>query len=137
MTNDRPVIVCELPERLNSGEAQAFFGQVREVLSRAQPRVVFDLALLHELDATGVQMLLQCLEEVMKRNGDLKLAAVPPRAAAVLELTSVDRLFEIFENAADAVESFHRPLHEFEQTPAALYAGKTPGEGVPASYMAD
>lgn len=42
----------------------------------------------------------------MKRNGDVKLAAIPPAAAAILKLTRVDRLFETFDNPADAVNSF-------------------------------
>ena len=44
----------------------------------------------------------------MKGNGDLKLASVSPQVAVILELTRVDRLFEIFERPCDAVESFHR-----------------------------
>jgi hypothetical protein len=61
-----------------------------------------------QLDAAGVDMLLQCMSEVMKRDGDLKLAAVSPQAAVILELTRTDRLFEIYETAADAVRSFSR-----------------------------
>jgi hypothetical protein len=60
------------------------------------------------------------MEEAMKRNGDVKLAAVSPQAAIILQLTRVDRLFEIFENPSDAVESFHRfPVQAFRQAPAA------------------
>ena len=55
------------------------------------------------------------IEEVMKRNGDIKLAAVPPAPAVILELTGVDRFFEIYENASDAVESFHQfPAHALQ-----------------------
>jgi len=54
----------------------------------------------------------------MKRNGDVKLASIPPGATAILELTRVDRLFEAFESAADAVNSFHQfPMKPFEQSP--------------------
>jgi hypothetical protein len=52
-------------------------------------------------------MLLHCLEMIMKRDGDLKLAAVAAQAAVILELTRIDRLFEIYRTASDAVESFH------------------------------
>jgi hypothetical protein len=52
----------------------------------------------------------------MKRNGDVKLAAIPPGAAAILELTRVDRLFEAFDNTADAVNSFQQlPANGFQQ----------------------
>ena len=63
-------------------------------------------------------MLLHCMEEVMKRNGDLKLAALPPGPAVMLEVTRVDRLFEIFDQAQDAVESFYRlPVPALPATP--------------------
>ena len=110
---------------------------MREGLNETQPRMVFDLAQVRELDTNGVQMLLLCLEEVMKRNGDLKLAAVPAGPAVMLEVTGVDRLFEIFESAADAVESFHRPLHEFEQAQSRFYTDEAPRDGATAGYMAD
>jgi hypothetical protein len=55
-------------------------------------------------------MLLQCLEEAMKRDGDLKLAAVSPASAVILELMRVDRLFEMFETSEDAMRSFQVPV---------------------------
>ena len=42
----------------------------------------------------------------MRRDGDMKLAALSPQSAVVLELTRTDRLFEIYENSTDAVRSF-------------------------------
>ena len=51
-------------------------------------------------------MLLRCMSEVHKRDGDLKLAALSPPAAVVLELTRTERLFEIYETSTDAVRSF-------------------------------
>ena len=60
------------------------------------------------LTAPAWNCCLRCMEEAMKRNGDLKLAALSPQLAVILEMTRVDRLFEIFDNCNDAVESFHR-----------------------------
>ena len=51
-------------------------------------------------------MLLRCMSEAHKRDGDLKLATVSPAAGVVLELTRTDRLFEIYETSTDAVRSF-------------------------------
>jgi hypothetical protein len=70
------------------------------------PRLVFDLSQVEEMDAAGVDMLLQCMTEAMKKDGDLKLASPSPRALVILELTQMDRLFEIFETPAEAAASF-------------------------------
>ncbi len=58
------------------------------------------------MDAAGVDMLLQCMAQAMKRDGDVKLASVSPQAAVILELTRTDRLFEIYETSTDAARSF-------------------------------
>ena len=106
MSKDR-VIVRQLPESLTRKPVTAFFQDIVGLLKTNRPYVVFDFSEVTEIDAAGVEMLLQCVEEAMKGNGDVKLASVPPGPAAVLELTGVDRLFEIFDSTADAVESFH------------------------------
>jgi anti-anti-sigma factor len=137
LTGRDEVMVRRLPEKLNSDEGQAFFSQIQKLLDGNQPRFVFDFAQVSELDTAGIHLLLQCLEEVMQFNGDVKLAAVPPGPATILELTGVDRLFEIFDGTADAVQSFHYlPPHEVA-VPASLNASEPRNNAMSGSYAAD
>ncbi len=106
METSRPVVVKRVPERLNLKQARSFLLEVQPFLVADRPQIVFDCAQIRHMDAAGVDMLLQCMAEVAKRDGDLKLASLSPQAAVVLELTRTDRLFEIYENSADAVRSF-------------------------------
>ncbi len=106
METSRPVVVKRVPERLNLKQARAFLLEVQPFLTADRPQIVFDCAQIRHMDAAGVDMLLQCMAEVMKRDGDLKLASLSPQAAVVLELTRTDRLFEIYETSSDAVRSF-------------------------------
>jgi anti-sigma B factor antagonist len=101
-----PVIVMELPERLNHLEAKAFLNELQPFLEGDHPSIVLDCSQIKHMDSAGVEMLLQCLEQAMKRDGDLKLAAVSPASAVILELMRVDRLFEVFATSAEAVHSF-------------------------------
>lgn len=105
-TNSRPVVVKRMPERLNSRTSREFLRDVQPFLITDRPQIVFDLAQVKQLDAAGVEMLLRCMSEAHKRDGDLKLAAVSADAAVVLELTRTERLFEIYETSTDAVRSF-------------------------------
>jgi len=104
----RSVVVQQLPDQLTVGYTHQFFREIEPQLKTERPYVVFDFCKVRQFDSSGVQMLLHCMEEVMKRNGDLKLAALPPGPAVMLELTRVDRLFEIFADVQDAAESFDR-----------------------------
>jgi anti-sigma B factor antagonist len=117
MTTKSPVVVLQLPEKLVVGSAHLLYQEVQDFLKADRPRLVFDFSEVTQIDSAGVEVLLTCMEEAMKRNGDLKLAAISPGPAVVLELTQVDRLFEIFDNASDAAGSFHQfPVHAFQQT---------------------
>lgn len=106
METSRPVVVKRVPERLNMRQARLFQQEVRPFFKSDRPQIVFDMAAVRHLDAAGIDMLLQCMAEAARRDGDLKLASLSPHAAVVLELTRTDRLFEIYETATDAVKSF-------------------------------
>jgi anti-sigma B factor antagonist len=99
-----------MPDRLNQKQARMFLRDIQPLLNTDRPQLVFDCSLIRQMDAAGVDMLLHCMAEIMKRDGELKLAAVSPQAAVVLELTRTDRLFEVFETSGDAVRSFYRFL---------------------------
>jgi anti-sigma B factor antagonist len=108
MTTGKAVVVKQLPETVSAQQSQIFYRELQSVLESDRPRLVFDFTGVRHFDSAGVELLLRCMEEAMKRNGDLKLAALSPQLAVILEMTRVDRLFEIFDNCNDAVESFHR-----------------------------
>ena len=107
MENRRQVIVKQLPARLDRQQARAFLRELRPLLERDQPRLVLDLSQVRQLDSSAVDLLLKCLQEAMRRDGDVKLAHVSPECAIVLGLTRTDRLFEIYSDPVEAVESFH------------------------------
>ena len=104
--NSRPVVVKRMPERLNARTSREFLQDVQPFLITDRPQLVFDMSQVKQLDAAGVEMLLRCMSEAHKRDGDLKLAGISPDAAVVLELTRAERLFEIYETSTDAVRSF-------------------------------
>jgi anti-sigma B factor antagonist len=99
-----------MPERLNHRTGRVFLNEIEPILNSDRPQVIFDCSQVAQMDAAGVEMLLHCLHRVMRRDGDLKLASVPPQMAVLLEMTRTDRLFEIYGSCSDAVLSFNRYL---------------------------
>jgi anti-sigma B factor antagonist len=110
METNRPVVVKRIPERLNMKQARAFCREIEPILNSDRPQIVLDCSQVKQIDAAGVEMLLQCLSRVINRDGDVKLAALSPQIAVVLEMTRTERLFEIYESSSDAVLSFSRFL---------------------------
>src|SRR5258708_3683261 len=106
METSRPVVVKRMPAQVDRAHSRDFLREVQPFLKADRPQLVFDLALVKQLDAAGIDMLLHCMTEASRRDGDLKLAALSPEAAVVLELTRTARLFEIYETSTEAARSF-------------------------------
>ena len=112
----------QLPEELNALNAKSFLQELDPLLESHRPRIVLDCSQVHSMDSAGVEMLLHCLEEAMKRDGDLKLCAVSPKSEVILEFMRVDRVFEVFQTSEDAVRSFAAAPEVIPQD-APWYAG--------------
>ena len=102
----RPVVVKRMPERMTLPQARAFLREVQPFLNADRPQLVFDLSTVRQMDSAGVEMLLRCMDRAMQRDGDVKLAALSPQSAVVLELSRAARLFEIYDTSTDAARSF-------------------------------
>jgi anti-sigma B factor antagonist len=132
MTNGRAVTVQQLPEHFTREQAHLFLQEVEPLMNVDRPQIVFDFSRVSQLGSVGVELLLRCMEEVMKRNGDLKLATVSAGPKAVLEFTGIDGLFEIFEDSNEAVQSFYRlPVEAFQQVPPVWYPSMAHGSELP------
>jgi anti-anti-sigma factor len=95
-----------MPKRLTRMHNRAFLLEIDALLRADRPRIVFDFSQVQKIDRAGTEMLLHCAEQVTRQDGDLTLASVPAEVMVILELTCVDRLFEIFASNSDAVESY-------------------------------
>jgi len=118
MHTRRAVVVMQVPEHLEKTECEAFQAELSMLLEGERPRIVLDCSQIRYIDSVGIEMFLYCMDEVMKRDGDVKLAALSAESAIILELMKVDRLFEIFDETDEAVESFHAfPFYEAPTEP--------------------
>lgn len=98
--------MMEAPENLNYSEGRTFLAELLPLLQSDRPRIVLDCSQVQHMDSAGIELLLNCMGEAMKHDGDIKLASLSPASAAILELMRVDRLFEVFETAEAATRSF-------------------------------
>jgi anti-sigma B factor antagonist len=104
----RTVTIKQLPQRIDRRTERAVLQELAVALHAERPAIVLDCAQLRQMDSAAAHLLLCCLEEAMKRNGDVRLAALPAEAGETLAVLGIDRLFRIFETTEKAAESFQR-----------------------------
>ena len=112
MTATRSVTVLQLPESFSLDAARKFAHKVACCMDAGRPYLVLDCSTAGQLDKPMAGLLLYCLEEAMKRNGDVKLACISLAEQPALRTANAHRLFEVFDTAEAAIDSFHQFLSE-------------------------
>ena len=74
-------------------------------LASGQTRIVIELSQVPFLDSTGLSGLIVAHHEAKARGGSLRLACVQPWVLRVLEITRMDRLFELYDDVCGALEA--------------------------------
>lgn len=95
-----------IPEKRDGIHQLAFYRELESCINVDRPKVVLDCSTLPHLDQDSVYLLLCCLEEAMRRNGDVRLAALQPQAQSALQSAGLDQIFQAFDTVEEAVESF-------------------------------
>lgn len=98
------VVVVRGPlEAAGAGRLQGAFDGL---LAAGDHEVVVDLSDVPVIDGTGLATLVEMFKRVRIGPGDVRLCGVSPLVDRALELTHLDRVFEVFTDREAAVASF-------------------------------
>jgi anti-sigma B factor antagonist len=115
----RAVSIKQLPERLDEKRGQNFLHELGSSMNVERPCIVLDCSSAQGMDQYAAHLLLCCLEGAIKRNGDMRLAAVNSAALENLELAGIAGLFKVFDTVDEAIKSFHpRATHDRSHQPS-------------------
>jgi len=76
------------------------------LLDQGRSRIVLDLEKVRFMDSAGLGELVAWKKRAVERGGDVRILRPRDRVREVLELTALTRVFEIFENEAEAIAGF-------------------------------
>lgn len=77
-----------------------------ELLQEGRRRFVIDLSGVPFMDSSGLAFLVMASNRVRSASGSLRLCGVQEQLQGVLELTRLDRMFDIFPDAAAATSGW-------------------------------
>ena len=85
--------------RLTAAEAPAVRQEILQVLERGDARLVLDLPEMTFCDSSGLSVLISALKAARGSGGNVSLAGLTPSVRALIELTRLQQVFEIFDDA--------------------------------------
>ena len=103
------VLVMTLNGRLILEEVEASLrGLLDPLIEQGHVKLVLDMHDVTYIDSAGLGYLISRYVRVQRRGGDIKLVQPTPRVAHVLEITRLERVFELYQSEEDAVRRFER-----------------------------
>ena len=90
----------------------------RYIESRTCLKVLLDLANIEYLSSAGLGHLVGLLKKCRTRGGNLKLSGLNEAIRELFEVMRLDKIFELFPSAREAVESFKEACPEGETLPS-------------------
>jgi anti-sigma B factor antagonist len=80
--------------------APRLHSELARLLAEGLPaRIVIDMSGVEFCDSTGMNVLLSCLRRARERGGDLEIAAPKPAVRKILQVTGLDSVFTLVEDA--------------------------------------
>lgn len=102
---DEICVVKLLGPRLDARVAVEFKNELLEVIQKGNKRILLDFERVEFLDSSGLGALVACLKRIGKE-GDMRLSCLGPAISSLLKLTRLDRIFQIYESEAVALEQY-------------------------------
>jgi len=112
------VTILDLSGRLSVGEALALgpgsgavLGDViRELAKKGQRKILLNLKDAKYIDSSGVGDVVRAFTTLRRQGGELKLLSPAPTVVEVLRITHLDKVLEIKDDEALALQSFSKPI---------------------------
>lgn len=83
---------------LDSTKAEEVRTQVESALANGTKTLLMDLKETTFVDSSGLGILVSMLKKVRANSGEMHVCSINPQVKMLFELTSMDRVFTIFEN---------------------------------------
>jgi anti-sigma B factor antagonist len=97
------VSIIRMPTQLTLGQAAAWRHAIRDVIDMGYHRLVLDMSGVEFIDSTGLSVLVATLKACRAEGGEVVLLGLTPPVRALVELTRLHHVFEIFRAEEAAV----------------------------------
>lgn len=106
------IAIVDLCGRIDLGEASLILRKtIRELVASGQTKILLNLCEVESIDSAGVGELVGAYTPVMAKGGALKFLNPTKKVLSILQITQLDKVFEIYTNEQMAIRSFPEAIH--------------------------
>ena len=101
------VVILELKGKLTIGKGDVMLRKhIDDLLKDNEKKIILNMKEVSYMDSSGVGELVSSYTSVSNRGGKLKLLNLSTKVHDLLQITQLLRIFDIFDDEVEAVDSF-------------------------------
>ncbi len=98
-----PVTVMQLPDLSDPIAHRSFLREVKKFMdSSRQPRLIVDLSTVGQIAPESIDLLLECVDQAERSDGEVSVAGASRETEVILELTQATSVLNIFPSVLEA-----------------------------------
>jgi len=98
-----PVTVMQLPDLSDPSAHRSFLREVKKFMdSSRQPRLIVDLSTVGQIGPESIDLLLECVDQAERSDGEVSVAGASRETEVILELTQAASVLNIFPSVPEA-----------------------------------
>jgi len=106
VTKENNIVIVAVEGEIDVETSPQLRERFDKLLAEGEHNFVIDMGGVDFIDSSGLAAFVRLFKRVRIGEGDVKLCCVRPEILKIFELTRLNRVFDIFETRAEAVESY-------------------------------
>lgn len=102
------VIVVKVNGNIQHLDTPNFEKELEKILEENYYKIVVDLTNVKHVSSSALGILISLIRKVKRKNGDIRLVVTEDEVLRVLQITLLNRVFQIFGTSKEAVDSFKK-----------------------------
>jgi len=112
------LLIIALNGRLDATNAEETLQKIKNEIDRGYNQLTLDLSKMDYLSSAGIRVLITVLKKIKSLNGEMKLIALQDYPKTVLKISGFLKIFDIYEDKSDALQSFQSHTNEKQSSAA-------------------
>jgi anti-sigma B factor antagonist len=107
------ITIVDLRGRIDLGEASLTLRlTIRDLVDTGRTKIILNFSEVNSMDSAGVGELVGAYMPVKSKGGELKFLNPTKKVLGILQITQLDRVFEVYTDEQMAIRSFSETVHE-------------------------
>ncbi|UCH11961.1 MAG: STAS domain-containing protein [Candidatus Omnitrophota bacterium] len=105
-TTQQGVVICHINGDIDINSSPDIRKTFAELTASYQKKIVINLAEVSYIDSSGLATLVEMLKKIKIYGGGLRLSNLADKVKALFEITKLEKIFQIYDTAEQAVAGF-------------------------------